>query len=367
MAIYSLQIGTVQRSGGQSAVDRAAYCLRTRMVDERRQKTRSHTNTRLAASMIDVGTYLPSGRRVSPERTWNDAEWADRRKNARPARSIIAALPVELSSVEQVQILEEFCGWLRNAYGVATTAALHRDHRHNPHGHIMLTTRTVNEAGEFGSRVRAFDGQSGRETVRRIRAKWADICNAYLIRQGVAPISADSLAAQGIEREPQEHWGVKRHYREIREAGMSRESWDQEVYRAIMDRLGGHRSGGPGSTLVVQGPDIARLGSGSVGPDRGAEGQAGRGSLPRAEDRRAGSSVDANSGTIDRGRDGRGRQPANRDLREVGGSRAASLRAGAPLGDSDAVAMAAAALEEVKRYRRRRRRPRQTMEVNHGH
>lgn len=373
MAIYSLQISAVQRSAGQSAVDRAAYCLRTRMEDERRQLIRSHTNQRLAARMVDVGTFLPSGRRVDPSRLWNNAEWSDRRQNARPARTIIAALPVELSPVEQIQILQDFTGWLRATYGAATTAALHRDHAHNPHGHIMITTRTVDAAGRFGARVKAFDGQGGRCETNRIRAQWAETCNRYLARHGIAPITAASLAAQGIEREPQAHLGIKRHYADIRQAGLSREAWDKEVYYAIINRSRKHRPGGPRQTVVGQGPDVSQLGDNAVRPDRQPSGQASRGGPLPSQARRPRGPAGGNleHPHSNGGRDGRGqpvgRNPSGHQIHQpttiLPGT--ARQRPRTPLGDSPAVTLAAEIMAEAKRYRRRRRRPRQTMEVNH--
>lgn len=248
MALFHLSIRTEQRSAGQSATDRAAYILRTKIADERTGKLRSHTNTRLAPDTVDLGSILPCGRRTDAATLWNSAEMADRRRNARPARTMNIALPLELSRAEQAQALDDFAAWIRKTFGAATTAALHLEHTHNPHGHLMMATRAVDDSGHFGSRIKAFDGLGGRQTVRRIRAKWADICNQYLTRHGIAPITHLSLAAQGIDEEPMAHRGAKEHYRMIREdLGITREQWEEinyvnavhglEVAQAVIRRI----------------------------------------------------------------------------------------------------------------------------------
>ena len=77
---------------------------------------------------------------------------------------------------------------------------------HNPHAHIMLTMRTVDENG-FGKKERKWDK---REEMYAHRQAWAEHANQALERAGYDErIDHRSLKEQGIEREPQIHLGAQ--------------------------------------------------------------------------------------------------------------------------------------------------------------
>ena len=100
-------------------------------------------------------------------------------------------------------------------HGTAPSEHPEADQR-NHHAHVMLTTRRVNrsEAGElvFGEKSRELDGRgTGSGEITAWREIWVDQVNAALARNGHdARVSSKSLAAQNIDRVPQERLGPRR-------------------------------------------------------------------------------------------------------------------------------------------------------------
>ena len=205
MAIYHLAVKTLSRSSGRSSVGAAAYRSGERLVNE------------LSGTVHDFGrkqgidwgaVLLPS---AAPEwmgnrqALWNAVEAAETRSNSRTARELVLALPVELSRREQVNLLRGFALEQFVSWGMVADLNLHDAASHNPHAHLMLTTREITPSG-FGKKVRAWDKV---ELLQEWREAWANHCNAALADSGhVSRVDHRTLSAQGIDREPGRHHGV---------------------------------------------------------------------------------------------------------------------------------------------------------------
>ena len=86
----------------------------------------------------------------SPE-TWNTAEHAEKRHNARVAREYQVSLPAELNAGQRIALARAFSRHLAERYKVAVDLAVHEprpggDPR-NFHAHMLTTTREVTPAG----------------------------------------------------------------------------------------------------------------------------------------------------------------------------------------------------------------------------
>ena len=66
-------------------------------------------------------------------------------KDSRLAREFIVALPIELSREEQIELLQEFIIEQFVSDGMCADAAIHDTDGHNPHAHILLTVRPLDE------------------------------------------------------------------------------------------------------------------------------------------------------------------------------------------------------------------------------
>ena len=80
---------------------------------------------------------------------WNAVEETEKTKDSRLAREFVVALPVELDKNGWQKILTEFIRQNFVADGMCTDVAIHNTDGHNPHAHIMLTVRPLNENGTW--------------------------------------------------------------------------------------------------------------------------------------------------------------------------------------------------------------------------
>src|ERR1700739_129022 len=94
MAIYHLAMKPISRSGGRSAVAAAAYRASQKLTNERDGLTHDFTHRR---GVEHTEIVLPEGADAEWARDrstlWNQAEAAEKRKDARVAREIEVALP----------------------------------------------------------------------------------------------------------------------------------------------------------------------------------------------------------------------------------------------------------------------------------
>jgi hypothetical protein len=211
MAIFHLSIRPISRAKGQSAVAQVAYDTRCKLTNER-------TGEKLDWSKHkqDVIQCQIIGPNIQPGELAARAEQAEKRWDARVGRAMDVALPNELSTRAQWDLLRGFGLQLRDTYGAALCVSLHHpntkgNHR-NVHGHIFMTCRAVDEDGNFSKRkIRHLDDRKlGPVEVERIREMWEIRCNRALRKAGFTEgVSRHSLKAQGIDRPAAQHLGPK--------------------------------------------------------------------------------------------------------------------------------------------------------------
>lgn len=83
------------------------------------------------------------------EKLWNAVEEVETAKDSRLAREFVVALPIELSREEQIELLQEFIREQFISDGMCADAAIHDTDGHNPHAHILLTVRPLDEQGKW--------------------------------------------------------------------------------------------------------------------------------------------------------------------------------------------------------------------------
>lgn len=135
---------------------------------------------------------------------WNAVECAETRKNSQTARHIDAALPVEISRSEQIDLVRHFCQQCFVSNGMCADFAIHDKGDGNPHVHILLTTRNVSEQG-FTTKNRSWNDKS---LLIEWRKLWADWCNHKLYFVSDNRIDHRSYATRGIDKIPQKHLGA---------------------------------------------------------------------------------------------------------------------------------------------------------------
>lgn len=212
MAIFMCQITPINRAAGQSSVASAAYRAGMAITDRRLERTFDFTR-RGGVEHTEIMLPPDAPERFADRSTlWNEVELAERRKDARPARELLLALPHELDFEQRRALVRDFVGETLVARGMIADVAMHApgregDHR-NHHAHILITTRQVGPEG-LGLKGREWDSP---QAVREFRSAWEQVQNRHLERAlGVEfkPVSAKSLREQGIDREPTVHLGPR--------------------------------------------------------------------------------------------------------------------------------------------------------------
>ena len=80
---------------------------------------------------------------------WNAVEKNEKTKDSRLAREFVVALPIELTSAQWQELLTDFIQNSFVAAGMCADVAIHDTNGHNPHAHIMLTVRPLDEQGNW--------------------------------------------------------------------------------------------------------------------------------------------------------------------------------------------------------------------------
>lgn len=149
MAIYHLEAKVISRGTGRSAVAASAYMSCSQILNDYDGIYHDYTRKQgLVWQQVFLPEYAP---REWLDRAvlWNAVEETEKTKNSRLAREFVVALPVELDKNGWQKILTEFIRQNFVADGMCADVAIHNTDGHNPHAHIMLTVRPLNENGTW--------------------------------------------------------------------------------------------------------------------------------------------------------------------------------------------------------------------------
>ena len=149
MAIYHLEAKVVSRGAGRSAVAASAYLSCSRLYNDYDGIQHDYTKKQgLVWQEVFLPEYAP-WEWQNREKLWNAVEETETAKDSRLAREFVVALPIELNREEQIELLQEFIREQFVADGMCADAAIHDTDGHNPHAHILLTVRPLDEQGKW--------------------------------------------------------------------------------------------------------------------------------------------------------------------------------------------------------------------------
>lgn len=207
MAIYHFDLKRIQRSKGQSAVAKAAYNSRSKLLDERTGKTYNYSRRKdLEFSEILLPESAPKWA-ASRQNLWSQAELAENRRNSQTGQQIIVALPQELNDVQNQELVRNFVVEELVNLGMAADLSIHNPHSEspNPHAHILLTARGFENDDFAKKKDRSW---LNRDHLKKLRAKWAEAVNKSLSAAGFKQtVDHRSWKDKGIDRIPQIHLG----------------------------------------------------------------------------------------------------------------------------------------------------------------
>ena len=151
MAIYHLEAKVVSRGNGRSAVAASAYLSCSKMLNDYDGVQHDFTRKK---GLVWQDVLLPEF--APPEWKdrsvlWNAVEKNEKTKDSRLAREFVPALPIELTPAQWQELLTDFIQNNFVADGICADVAVHDPYPpgHNPHAHIMVTVRPLDEKGNW--------------------------------------------------------------------------------------------------------------------------------------------------------------------------------------------------------------------------
>ncbi len=235
MAVPHFSVSIVARGSGRSAVMSAAYrhCAKmeyereARTIDYTRKHDLLHEEFTIPDDAPDWVQAMVADRSVSgaSELFWNRVEEFEKRSDAQLAKDVTIALPIELSTVQNIALARDFVERHITPRGMVADWVLH-DAPGNPHIHMMTTLRPLTDDG-FGAKKVAVLGLNGKpqrndsgkivyelwaggaDDFNVFRDGWFACQNRHLALAGLdIRVDGRSFEKQGIELTPTIHLGV---------------------------------------------------------------------------------------------------------------------------------------------------------------
>ncbi|MGX9394047.1 Ti-type conjugative transfer relaxase TraA (plasmid) [Nitrobacteraceae bacterium UC4446_H13] len=235
MAITHFTPQLISRADGRSAVLAAAYRHCAKMTYEVEARVVDYTGKR---NMVHDEFVLPPeapqwaramiATRSAAESSaafWNKVESFEKRSDAQLSKEYIIALPIELTTAQNVALMRQFVAEHILSKGQVADWVYHDDPG-NPHVHLMTSLRPLTEDGFGPKRVRVLGedgatlrGRTGKIVYKlwtgdkndflSVRQGWIDLQNHHLALAGLdVRVDGRSYAERGIDIVPTTHIGV---------------------------------------------------------------------------------------------------------------------------------------------------------------
>lgn len=236
MAIYHCTCKIISRGQGRSAVGAAAYRSGEKLYNE--YDGIEHDYTKKGGVVYSEIMLCENTPKEYQDRQtlWNAVEQIEKSSKAQLAREYEVALPAELSREEQIKLVRDFAKENFVDNGMCVDFSIHDKEDGNPHAHIMLTTRPIEQDNSWGVKQKKEyildkNGQKqydkkkqtykcktvkttnwdSKEFLQRSRESWAEKVNQELEKKSLPQrIDHRSLKEQGVDRVPTIHEGGAR-------------------------------------------------------------------------------------------------------------------------------------------------------------
>ena len=208
MAIYHLEAKVISRGSGRSACAASAYLSCSQILNDYDGIQHDYTRkSGLVWQAVFLPEYAPqewSDRAV----LWNAVEANEKTKDSRLAREFVVALPIELGKNQWRLLLTEYIQTNFVAQGMCANVAIHDTDGHNPHAHIMLTVRPLDEQGKWQYKTEkeylcVRDGEERGFTATEFKAAQADGWEKqypYKVGKKKVYMAPSAAEAQGLVR-----------------------------------------------------------------------------------------------------------------------------------------------------------------------
>ena len=227
------EISIVQRSQRQSAVAAAAYQSGEKLFCEYDQEVKHYPEKRgIAHNEILLPANAPP-EYADRSTLWNAAEAVEKQWNSQLARRWVLSIPREIPPDQYAALVRDFCNQQFVSKGMCVDFAIHDKGDGNPHAHVMLTMRAMDEHGKWlpksrkvydldenGERIKLPSGRwkshkedtvdwNDRKYCEIWRHEWEVIQNRYLeANNRPERVDQRSYARQGLDIVPTVHEGA---------------------------------------------------------------------------------------------------------------------------------------------------------------
>jgi hypothetical protein len=231
---FHSHVQIITRGKGKSAVAAAAYRAGETIKNEYDGIIHDYTKK---GGIVHTEILLPSHAPAEyADRTllWNAVEKIEKSANSQLARELDIALPAKFTREQNIALARRYVKDTFVDTGMCADLCVHDKNDGNPHMHIMLTMRPINEDGTWGGKQKKeyildrygkkqYDPVKRQYKCRSIpstdwnnqanadvwRKAWEDMANAELERLGFdVRIDRRTYEEQGIEKIPTVHMGV---------------------------------------------------------------------------------------------------------------------------------------------------------------
>jgi len=150
-------VDIVSRSKGESVIAKAAYNARDKLKDDYYGKTHDYSKKDdLVFSKIFLPEHIPK-EFSKREYLWNEVEKIEKSKNSQLARNLLFTLSRELNGEDRIKLISEFIEENFTSKGMIADCNIHNptasDNEEQPHAHILLTLREIDEQGNWKASI----------------------------------------------------------------------------------------------------------------------------------------------------------------------------------------------------------------------
>lgn len=153
MAIYSCECKVFGRAKGQSAVGKAAYRSGEKLTNEYDGMT--HDYTKKGGVVYSEIMLCENAPKEYQDRVtlWNAVEKVEKDNGARLAREYRVCLQREFTLEENIEVVRKYIKENFTDKGMIADYSIHDKNDGNPHAHIMLTMRPLDEKGKWQAKM----------------------------------------------------------------------------------------------------------------------------------------------------------------------------------------------------------------------
>ena len=167
------EISIVQRSHRQSAVAAAAYQSGEKLFCEYDQQVKHYPEKR---GIVHNEILLPANAPLEytdRNTLWNAAEAVEKQWNSQLARRWVLSIPREIPPDQYAALVRDFCRQQFVSKGMCVDFAIHDKGDGNPHAHVMLTMRAMDERGKWLPKSRkVYELDKNGERIKLPSGRW---------------------------------------------------------------------------------------------------------------------------------------------------------------------------------------------------